>query len=93
MARYHNMLVAVEFSPETKVITEKARQLADLHQARLSLINVVEYSNAYPPEVVTYWRSLPIPVRSTRRPVSALPFRSMWRMRWASATRFTCYPM
>ncbi len=52
MARYHNILVAVEFSPETKVITEKARELADLHQARLSLINVVEYNNAYPPEVI-----------------------------------------
>jgi len=52
MAIYHNILVAVEFSPETKAITEKARELADLHQARLSLINVVEYSNAYPPEVV-----------------------------------------
>ena len=53
MARYQNILVAVEFSPETQVITEKAKELADLHQARLSLINVVEFSNAmYPPEVV-----------------------------------------
>ena len=54
MARYHNILVAVEFSPETKVITETAKELADLYQARLSLINVVEFSNTlFPPEVIS----------------------------------------
>jgi len=53
MAKYHNILVAVEFSPETELITKKAKELAGPYGARLSLINVVEFSNAmYPPEVI-----------------------------------------
>ncbi len=53
MARYRNILVAVEFTPEIRVITEKAKEVADLYQAQLRLINVVEFSNTLlPPEVV-----------------------------------------
>ena len=53
MAKYQNILVAVEFTPETRVITTKAKELAGLYQARLNLINVVEFSNTlFPPDVV-----------------------------------------
>ena len=53
MAKYRNILVAVEFAPETRVITAKAKEVADLYQAQLSLINVVEFSNTlFPPEIV-----------------------------------------
>ena len=53
MAKYQNILVALDFTPDTRVITEKARELADLYKARLSVINVVEFSKtSYPPEFV-----------------------------------------
>jgi len=53
MGKYRHVLAAVDFTPETRVITEKAREIAELYKSRLSLIHVVEFSMAiYPPEVV-----------------------------------------
>jgi len=39
---YSHVLLATDLSQETSAVAEKARQLADLYQAKLSLIHVVE---------------------------------------------------
>jgi len=41
-APYTHVLLATDLLQETSAVTEKARQLAELYQARLSLIHVVE---------------------------------------------------
>ena len=42
MQIYQHILVAVDFFEHTHTLTEKAKALADLHQAKLSFIHVVE---------------------------------------------------
>ncbi len=42
MQIYQHILVAVDFFEHTNTLTEKAKALADLHQAKLSFIHVVE---------------------------------------------------
>ncbi len=39
---YTHILLATDLLQETSAVTEKAKQLADLHQAKLSVIHVVE---------------------------------------------------
>lgn len=40
---YRHLLLAVDFSPETEAVVERARQLREECGARLSLLHVVEY--------------------------------------------------
>ena len=43
MNGYGHLLLALDFGPEQALLLERAKQLARLHQARLTLIHVVEY--------------------------------------------------
>lgn len=43
MSGYRHLLLALDFGPEQPQLLAKARELALLHQARLTLIHVVEY--------------------------------------------------
>jgi len=40
---YRHLLLAVDFAPESEVVIERAVMLRDRFQARLSLVNVVQY--------------------------------------------------
>ena len=40
---YEHLLLAVDFAPETKSVVERAQQLKEHCQARLTLLHVVEY--------------------------------------------------
>ena len=52
MANYRNILLAVDFTPESEQITRRGRELAEQMAARVNLIHVVEYSSAmYPADV------------------------------------------
>jgi universal stress protein A len=42
MANYKHILLAVDFSPHGNEVTNRARQLAELHHAQLSVVHVVE---------------------------------------------------
>ena len=46
MAKYHHILLALDFSPEAETVLNKALELAQLNDARLSVIHVVEYTSA-----------------------------------------------
>lgn len=43
MAIYTHILLAVDFAPDSEQVVQRAHELAGLHQARLSLVHVVEY--------------------------------------------------
>lgn len=43
MSLYRHILLALDLSEDSALITERAQQLAELHQAKLSLIHVVDY--------------------------------------------------
>ncbi|HSJ47897.1 MAG TPA: universal stress protein [Gammaproteobacteria bacterium] len=43
MAIYQHILLAVDFAPDSEVVIQRARELAQLHGARLSLVHVTEY--------------------------------------------------
>lgn len=43
MGTYENILLAVDLGGGTKEVAERARQLAQLHGARISVLHVVEY--------------------------------------------------
>ena len=43
VVEYKHLLLAVDFSPETQPVVDRARQLKEHCQARLSLLHVVEY--------------------------------------------------
>lgn len=47
MKNYKHVLFATDFAPETKMVAERAKQIAQLHQAKLSLIHVAEYLYSY----------------------------------------------
>lgn len=40
---YKNLLLAIDFSPETEPVSVRAQELKESYQARLSLLHVVEY--------------------------------------------------
>jgi universal stress protein A len=40
---YHHLLLAVDFQPESEVVIERALAMRDVFDARLTLVNVVEY--------------------------------------------------
>lgn len=42
MDKYGHILVAVDYSHHCRIVAEKARQLASLHQAKLSLLHVLD---------------------------------------------------
>jgi universal stress protein A len=42
MDNYGHILVAVDYSHHCRIVAEKARQLASLHQAKLSLLHVLD---------------------------------------------------
>jgi universal stress protein A len=46
MANYQNVLVAVDFSEESKTVVNKAREIAERNRARLYLLHVVEYTSS-----------------------------------------------
>ena len=46
MANYRNVLVAVDFSEESKAVVGKALEIAERNQARLNLLHVVEYTSS-----------------------------------------------
>ena len=51
MTEYKHILMAVDFTPEAELVTNKGRNLAALFGAKTSLIHVVEFSSAmYPGE-------------------------------------------
>lgn len=43
MATYQHLLLAVDFSPDSETVVQRARDLARHHDARLSLLHVTEY--------------------------------------------------
>lgn len=43
MAIYQHILLAVDFAPDSEAVIQRARELAQLHHARLSLVHVTEY--------------------------------------------------
>ena len=43
MAIYQHILLAVDFAPDSEQVVQRARDLARLHTARLSLVHVTEY--------------------------------------------------
>jgi universal stress protein A len=43
MAIYQHLLLAVDFAPDSETVVQRARDLAQLHSARLSLVHVTEY--------------------------------------------------
>jgi universal stress protein A len=43
MAIYRHILLAVDFAPDSEAVIQRARELAQLHGARLSLVHVTEY--------------------------------------------------
>ncbi len=43
MALYQHILLAVDFAPDSEIVIQRARELAQLHGARLSLVHVTEY--------------------------------------------------
>ena len=43
MATYQHLLLAVDFAPDSEQVVQRARDLARLHEARLSLVHVTEY--------------------------------------------------
>ena len=43
MAIYQHILLAVDFAPDAEAVIQRARELARLHDARLSLVHVTEY--------------------------------------------------
>lgn len=49
MANYQHILLAVDFSPEARQVTEKGRELAEQNGAKLSIIHVVEYNRSMYP--------------------------------------------
>ncbi|MCB1867813.1 MAG: universal stress protein [Gammaproteobacteria bacterium] len=46
MANYRNVLVAVDFSEESKAVVKKAFEIAARNQASLILLHVVEYASS-----------------------------------------------
>jgi len=46
MANYRNVLVAVDFSEESKAVVKKALEIAARNQASLNLLHVVEYTSS-----------------------------------------------
>lgn len=59
MGDYTHILLAVDFSASAKQILEKARDIAQRNNARLSLLHVVEYlppiDSAYEPILASNW--------------------------------------
>lgn len=49
MANYQHILLAVDFSPEARLVTAKGRELAEQNGAKLSIIHVVEYNRSMYP--------------------------------------------
>lgn len=43
MAIYQHLLLAVDFAPDSEQVVQRARDHAQLHAARLSLVHVTEY--------------------------------------------------
>jgi len=43
MSAYKHLLLALDFGPEHEQLVARAQELARLHQARLTLVHVVEY--------------------------------------------------
>jgi len=43
MSAYKHLLLALDFGPEHELLVARAQELARLHQARLTLVHVVEY--------------------------------------------------
>lgn len=46
MANYRNVLVAVDFSEESKAVVKKAQEISARNQATLNLLHVVEYTSS-----------------------------------------------
>ena len=46
MANYEKVLVAVDFSEESKALVRKAQEIAERNQAALNLLHVVEYTSS-----------------------------------------------
>lgn len=59
MSHYTHILVAVDFSSSSSQVVEKARDIAERNQARLSLLHIVEYlppiDSAYDPIIASNW--------------------------------------
>jgi len=59
MSDYTHILIAVDFSASAKQILEKARDIAQRNNAKLSLLHVVEYlppiDSAYEPILASNW--------------------------------------
>jgi len=49
---YQHILLAVDFTPEVRMVTRKGRELAGQNGAKVSLVHVVEYSSSsYPADL------------------------------------------
>jgi universal stress protein A len=46
MANYRNVLVAVDFSEESKAVVRKALEIAERNQSELILLHIVEYTSS-----------------------------------------------
>lgn len=46
MANYRNVLVAVDFSDDSKAVVRKAQEISARNQATLNLLHVVEYTSS-----------------------------------------------
>lgn len=59
MTQYTHILVAIDFSDSASTILDKARQIAERNNARLSLLHIVEYlppiDSAYEPILASNW--------------------------------------
>ncbi len=59
MSDYTHILAAIDFSDSTTLVLQKAREIAQRNQAKLSLIHVVEYlppiDSAYEPVLASNW--------------------------------------
>jgi len=59
MTQYTHILVAIDFSDSASSILDKARQIAERNNAKLSLLHIVEYmppiDSAYEPILVSNW--------------------------------------
>ena len=64
MAVYTRVLVAVDLTEECKLVAEKAKQLAEMNQAELHLIHVIE------PISLSYGGDIPIDVSAVQESIT-----------------------
>ncbi len=68
MENYHHILVAVDYSEHCRFVAEKARRLASLYQAKLSLVHILDN---IPMPQAQYGTVIPLHQKSDNEPLES----------------------